>query len=214
MTIRLLHGYLRQGVKGSFDIGARDRSGKWVYLAKNLAYGQVTDYVSAPIGDGLNTFIWFIAPGDDPARYTIDDNAINFQVYPEDTGPHTLFMYYTDDVTSFAAQLISDGDKTIATSPGYPYVAYITGAIAGQFSAMDYGHPGLCFDRAKQNYYWPIEAGTFAFSIYDGSTTTNCQGSVVVSAPPINFAVSDVWMLYAMGDKANGYQLLPLKLTR
>ncbi len=74
---------------------------------------------------------------------------------------------------------------------------------------MDYGSSDGCIDRAKQTSYQPMRPGSYQFSVYAGDLT-NCQGSVIATTPSVDIGNGDVWMLYAMGDIANGYALKPV----
>jgi hypothetical protein len=56
--------------------------------------------------------------------------------------------------------------------------------------------------------------GSYTFSLYDGASATDCEGSVIVSAPPTMLRDGEVWSLYAMGDAANGFELRPVQLSR
>jgi hypothetical protein len=212
-SIRFLQAYLKDGKKQVYDLWARKNDRSWASLVKDLSYGTLTDYIDVPIGAGLNTMIWFIPPGSDPEKYAISIGSfINFRIEDSDTGHHTVFMTHVPDVADWGAQLITDGDPTLAPPQGSAYLAYNTDAVRPIYPLLDYGRTGACIDRAMQDNYQPIATGTYTFSLYSGAEASNCQGSVVVSTPPTLFGDREVWFLFAMGDAANGFELRPVKL--
>ena len=85
-------------------------------------------------------------------------------------------------------------------------------AATGLHPTLDYA-PRAAADRSTQNNYHPVLAGTYTYSLYDGAGAASCQGARIVSAPATAFGSGEVWMLYAMGDRANGFELRPVKLT-
>jgi hypothetical protein len=97
---------------------------------------------------------------------------------------------------------------------GYAYVAFNTDAIRPIHPVLDYGEPGACIDRAGQENYQPVPVGERAFVLYSGADASDCQGSVIATAPSTTFGEDEVWFLYAMGDDANGFELRPVKLGR
>jgi len=213
--VRFLQGYLRQGVKGTFDLGSRDRAWAWSYAAQNVTYGTLTDYLPLPVTDGSALYIWFLPAGADPANYTFtNDNALTFVVPPTATARHTLFFHYTDDVTQFAGQLVEDADPALVPPDGWSYVAFNTDAVRAQFPTLDYQRTGACIERATQDNYQPVAPGSVTFSIYNGTGATGCQGNPIASSPPTTIGNKEVWMLYTMGDSANGFQIRPVKMTR
>ena len=93
-------------------------------------------------------------------------------------------------------------------------MAFSTYAIAGANPVMDCGSSDGCIDRSKQSYYQPMAAGTAQqFYIFSGDQT-ECQGSLIAKSPSIQIGNGEVWMLYAMGDATNGYEIKPVKMDR
>jgi hypothetical protein len=214
IRVRFLQAYVRQGKAGQFDIGAGDREGRWSVLARNVAYGTLTDFYDVTVDPGHYAFFWFVPPGSNPADFGRGDNEINFVIDPGDTGPHTLFFSYTDDLTQFSGQLTRDDDPALTPPAGYAYLAIYTAAIRASYPTLDYGPAGGCFDRANQDNYQPVPAGMYVYSLYDGAAANDCKGPRIVSAPATAFGDRQVWMLYAMGDKTLGFDLRPVKLVR
>jgi hypothetical protein len=214
-SIRFLQAYLNGGAMQEYDIWARKNDRSWVSLVKDLGYGVLTDYIEVPIGAGLNTMIWFIPPGSDPEDYAISIGSfINFQIEDSDTGRHTLFMHHVEGEADFAAQLLTDGDPELTPPQGSAHVAFNTSAVRPIHPLLDYGDADTCIDRASQDNYQSVTVGSYTFSLYDGASAMDCQGSVIVSAPATMFGDREVWFLYAMGDAENGFELRPVQLSR
>jgi len=213
--IRFMQVYLKGGVKTSYDLWARRNDQSWVSLVRHLDYGVLTDYIEVPLGAGRNTMIWYIPPGDDPAKYAISIGSfINYHLADTDTGRHSSFMFDLPGVEDWATEFITDADPELTPPAGYAYVLFSTEGIRADHPLMDYGETAACVARPTQDGYQPIAVGTHTFTVYSGDGATDCKGSVIVTAPSTTISDGEVWLLHAMGDEANGVELRPMKLTR
>jgi len=213
--IRFMQVYLKDGAKTSYDLWARRNDQTWVSLVRHLDYGELTDYIEVPLGAGRNTMIWYIPPGDDPAKYAISIGSfINYHLADSDTGRHTSFMFHVPGVEDWATEFITDADPELTPPPGYAYVLFSADAIRPANPVLDYGEKAACVDRATQDGYQPIAVGTHTFAVYSGESASDCNGSVLATAPSTTIGDGEVWLLHAIGDKANDIELRPVKLTR
>jgi hypothetical protein len=213
--MRYMQVYLNAGAKKSYDLWAQNNDFSWVSLVKGLTYGQMTDYIQTPV-IGLGTTVWFIPPGANPDDYEISiGDFIHLTVDKPPTGPHTGFMLHVPEVGDWAMQVLSDADPDLTPPAGYAYVAFNTAALREAHPTIDYGRAGSCLARATQDNYQPVAAGSnYAFALYAGDSASNCQGSVIVTAPSTTFGEGEVWMIYGFGDATNGYELRPVKMMR
>ena len=211
---RFMQVYLNAGSKKSYDLWARKDDNSWVSLVRGLAYGQMSDYVETPV-IGLTTTVWFIPPGRDPEDFAISiGDFIHLTIKERGATPHTGFMFHIPEVGDWAMQFVWDADPSLTPPAGYAYLSFNTAALREIHPVIDYGRSGACIARATQDNYQPVAVGSYAFALYAGAAASNCQGSVIATAPSTTFGDGEVWMLYGFGDAANGYELRPVKLTR
>jgi len=211
---RFMQVYLNAGTKKTYDLWARKNDNSWVSLVKGLGYGQMSDYVATPV-IGLTTTVWFIPPGRDPEDFAISiGDFIHLTIKQQGATPYTGFMLHVPEVGDWAVQFVWDADPSLNPPSGYAYVAFNTAALREIHPVIDYGRSGTCITRATQDNYQPVAAGSATFTLYSGAGASNCQGSVIATAPATTFGDGEVWMLYGFGDAANGYELRPVKMTR
>lgn len=213
--MRFLQAYVSGGNKGAYDLWTRANGDAWYSVYRYLTYGQLTDFIQVPNGKGLNTHIWYVPAGKDPAPYYLSmTDEMNFKIPETDTGKHTVFSYYVGSPSWWQHMIVADADPRLTPPAGYAHVDFVTYAIDGIYPILDYGvSPGACVDRSQQDYYQRLAAGTYQFALYAGDKT-NCEGSLIATTPATELAGGEVWNLYAMGDTISGFTLLPVKLER
>ena len=183
-------------------------------LVRGLAYGQISDYVETPV-IGLTTTVWFIPPGRDPEDFAISiGDFIHLTIKERGATPHTGFMFHVPEVGD-SGDAIRVGCRSVPDPTSRLRLPFLQHrGAAGDSSDHRLRPAGACIARATQDNYQPVAAGSYAFALYAGAGASNCQGTVIATAPATTFGDGEVWMLYGFGDAANGYELRPVKLRR